>query len=160
MLDKEKLIKEIRKLNDSSFNEFVGFPKTCNLATSSWSECFFVYSKEMIPSSANFEIAKSTCKSILSGICSASSMSESASIFVNAITQFAQNVSDGISIANPGVLNGVPPTSTLVLMPIFLKAMNGGSAKEFAEELSEETHNFFKTGTAINVNTGLIINWQ
>lgn len=160
MLDKNILISEVRKLNDSTFDLFEGFPNSCGLACTKWSEALYKYAKDLTPPSSNFETARSECRSILTGICSANSMIQSVTIFINAVVSFCQKISDGILSATFGVLQGVPPIGQPNFLPIFIKAMNGGSAFDFALEFSEEVHNFFLTGTAINVNTGATVNWR
>lgn len=157
MLNREKFEQEIRKLNDSSFEDFKGFPNSCPLAVNKWAETFFIYAEEIVPFSNTVILAKSNAEQILMGICSASSFSQSVTIFTNAIIEFAQQIMPGFIASQ---FSGVMPIYPLNLFPIFIKAMNGGSAYDFAVELSTEIHNWFKTGTAININNGLTINWN
>lgn len=162
MLNREKFEQEIRKLNDSSFEEFQGFPESCPLAVTKWAETFYVYAEGILPASNTVILAKSTAQQILLGICSSKTFSQSVTIFTSAVVSFAQQIIPGFISGNiyPNQCNGVMPIYPLNLFPIFLKAMNGGSAYDFAKELSTEIDNWFKTGTAININSGITINWN
>lgn len=160
MLDKDLLISEIRKLNDSSYEEFVGFPSSCSLATDKWSDCFLLYCQDMIPSSTTKIEAKNLCRDVLLDICNADDFFESVQIFTNSIIQFCIKLSEGIYDGTFQVFQGIPPIGILNLIPVFLKAKSGGSAYEFAVELAENIDTYFKTGTAINLLTGVTINWE
>lgn len=157
MLERQKFEDEIRKLNDSTFELFEGFPNSCPLATKKWANAFFIYAENIIPPSNTVSVAQSAAEAVLLGICSANSFNQSVIIFTNAVIEFAQQIMPGFIMTQ---FSGVMPTYQLNLFPIFIKAINGGSAYDFAVELSTEIDNWFKTGTAININNGLTINWE
>jgi hypothetical protein len=160
MLDKDLFKNEIRKLNDSSYEEFEGFPNSCSLATKKWAETFFLYAEEIVLPSATIELAKISASIVLLDICSASSFNQSVEIFTNAIIKFAEEIIPGISLISSGTWTGVMPIYDLNLFPIFIKAQNGGSAYDFADELSNAVDDWFKTGTSINTISGVTINWS
>lgn len=157
MLERKKFENEIRKLNDSSFELFEGFPNSCSLATKKWANTFFIYAENIVPISNTVSSAKSDAQQILLGICSSSSLPQSVAIFTASLVKFAESIMPGFISSS---FSGIMPIGQPNLLPIFIKAMSGGSAKDFAIELSNEIDNWFKTGTAININSGLTINWN
>lgn len=159
-LSKDKLKSEIRKINDSTYEEFLPWPSSCDEARNRWSEAFYIYIRDLIPPSGKFEDAKYKMFSSLSGICSSSSLISSATIFQNSIIDLATETSNGIKDLNP-ILLGIPPSSELYIIDIFISTNNGDlNSEEFAENLSDRVHNYMKSGTAMNINTGLIIKWN
>lgn len=157
MLNREKFQSEIRKLNDVTYDDFVGFPESCSLASSKWAHCLFLYAEQIIPSSSTLVVAEGASQQIFLGLCSSNTFDQGVSIFTNAIMIFAQTMITGFTSSG---FTGVMPVKPLNLKPIFLKALDGGSALDFANELSTEIDNWFKSGTAININSGVIINWK
>lgn len=156
MLNKQKLKKEIRKLNDSSYEEFSSFPNNCSDACRSWSQCYYLYAEKMIPLTSSLILARTKARISLMGICGCSDLLSAATIFENSLNSFAEEVASGIVYP----FSGVKPKKQLNLEPIFIKALKGGSAEEFAENLSTEIDIWFRSGTAININSGLVINWN
>ena len=159
MLDKGKLKNEIRKLNDPTYSDFVGFPESCSLASDKWATCLFLYAENIIPPNTLLEIARANSRAVFIQLCSSNirSLEQSVIIFTNAVTTFAQSILGGFVSSG---FNGVMPTYPINLLPIFRKALDGGSAIDFAIELSDEIDAYFKTGTAININSGVTINWK
>ena len=124
MLDKQLLVDKVRELNDSTYSDFKGFPISCKLASEKWSECFYLYSKNMIPISSSSDQARKDCELILVRICDSDSIIESAKIFEDAIIKFALTLCTGISPASSEVLNGIPPSGQISVMDLFTKSLN------------------------------------
>jgi len=156
MLQRQILQDEIRKLNDSTFEQFVGFPATCSSAAKSWSNAYYLYAKDILPTTTTSNTAKNSAEVILKQICSSNNFDASVLIFENSIKTFAMSLIPGML----PTFTGIMPTRVLNLRPIFLRALNGASAKQFAEEFSDEVDVWFMSGTAINVNSSVIINWK
>lgn len=160
MLDKDFLTSEIRKINDPFYELFGGWPASCSFACLRWTEAFYLYSKEMLPPSDTFLEAKAAFLTIIQGICSSNTLIRSATIFANAIMKMGEVIAPGIEVANPK-LKGIMPPTVLNLIPLFTRALNGElSSEQFAIELAEITDVWFRSGTAIIIETGVIINWN
>lgn len=156
MLDREILKNEILKINDSSSDGFEGWPTSCSSAAERWAKAIYTYGKDLTPTSTTFDLARAGSEGVFLQICSAGSMQASAVIFANAIKTFAEYSIMGMT----PIWNGVMPPAPLILLPIFVRGVEGASAYDFANDLSIIVHDWFKTGTAINNNSGVTINWS
>lgn len=157
MLYKETLLSEIRKLNDSSYEEFVEFPQSCSIACERWSESIFLFSKDILPASSTATVAKQTMKNSLQAICGSSNLIQSVTIFENSVIAYATQLALGMSSSN---FTGIIPSSPLNLISIFQASMQGGTSLEFAIKLSNRLDEWFKTGLAVHNESGVTINWN
>lgn len=156
MLERQKLENEIRKLNDESYSGFGEFPTTCISAAAAWSNAYFIYAEKILPESKTVSLAKEEARLILLGICGSKEFNQSVEIFEQSIKKFAMSIIPGML----PTFSGIMPTKILNMRPIFLKTLDGGTAEQFAIDFSNEVDTWFKSGTAINVNSSATINWK
>lgn len=149
MLNRNKLLIEIRKISDEKFEEFEGFPESKQEAHERWSEAIKVYCEDIFPISTSFELAKKEMKNFLNINQNPNSLGDSISVFADILAM-------GM---NPN-FNGISPNINLNLYPAFFIGFSGANSKEVAEQLSLIIHNWFLTGTAINSSSGATINWN
>lgn len=149
MLEKGILKDEILKITDINFVGFEEFPISIDAAAERWANVLFEYAKEIVPPSATIVQAKDMARSqfALIGV--------NRKQFEIAITKFAEILKDGMI-----GFTGVMPTFILDMEHIFNKGFNGASSETIAEEISEYIDVWFKTGTAINISSGVTINWK
>lgn len=150
-LDKNKLILEIRKINDASSNIHEGFPDNVIEASNRWSSAISIFCEDMSPPSSSLELARLSLESILLTV---PLLGEVA--FTNGLISFA-------AILSTGMLPNFTPTVPLmppILTPAFSIGMSGGSAEEVAVEMSNIIFDWLTTGTAINTLTSQVINWN
>lgn len=150
-LDKDLLISEIRKINDEEFKDFIGWGGSYVDYCYRWANCIKIYAEDIIPESLTLEESASAMASFL-----ISAGNTFGRVFENSIMAFCQAMI-------PGMLpdfTGVMPPTLLLLSSVYQVGLNGGSAKEIAEQMAEIIHNWFLQGTAINVNTGVTIKWS
>ena len=148
-MDKDILNDEIRKINDFDFEYFEQFPKSIDEAAERWSNAIFKHCEDVVPPSITLQQAKQICYLEFLKV------SNNPKQFEIAIMKFAEVMKDGMI-----GFNGVMPPTDLNLITVFLKGFSGSSSLDIANELSEKIHAWFKTGTAINVSSGITINWN
>lgn len=154
---KETLKSEVRKINDTNYDLFAGFPKNCATeACNRWGNAIFIYTIEIRPNNINVDLAKNIFIGSIRQICYISgTLRTSATIFENSLILFANELLDGF----PGY-NGIMPIGRPNLYPVFYRGYRGNSAEKFAEDFSTEVDRWMRTGTAINITTGATVNWS
>jgi len=148
-MEKDILFEEIRKINDVGFEKFEKFPQSIDEAAKRWSNAIFKHCEDVIPPSITLEQAKQSCYIELLKV------SSNPKQFEIAIMKFAEVMKDGMI-----GFNGIMPPIDLNLFSVFTKGFAGASSIDIADELSEKINSWFKTGTAINVSSGITINWN
>lgn len=153
MLDRNKLVSEIRKITDTKYENFVGFPSSISAAANRWSEALRIYGEDVIPFSTASELAKNSMSAVLLTI---NGNSGGQQIFKSAIQSFAISLASGMS---PDFA-GIPPIGLPPLDSTFNFGLSGATAEQVAEEIATTIHEWFVTGTAINNSSGITINWS
>lgn len=143
---------EIFKFSDPEHPNFIGSPEDINEAAELWALVFNETCKEVQPPSANLETAtvlfEETFKTMTY------ELQNGTLIFQQAAMAFATELALGMT---PSGFTGVPPPIPLPLNP------TGFITKDREIEinnLSDIIYNWLKTGTAINIISGVTINWQ
>jgi len=160
MLSKELLIGEIRKYNDPYYESFVGYPKTCQLSSEVWPIVFSTYAIDIVPQTLGVPQGEILARLNILQICSNNDYDIFIEIFTRAITQFTQMVASGMIMVFPHRLQGIPPPTPINLRPAFDAGMAGVTAKEFAEIFAEIVDTWYRTGTAVNIDTGITVFWS
>ena len=150
-LDKSILKTEILKITDASNPIHEGFPASIVDATTRWSNAIDKYASQVLPLSSSSGAAKTQLAIDLIPVGTVGTTA-----FITAFTNYAAILSIGMS----PTFTGVPPPIPIVLEPIFTFGFAGASSDDIAELLSTTIDVWFKTGTAINVGSGAIINWN
>lgn len=141
---------EIRKITDEDFVDFEGFPRDKEEACLRWSFVFSKYCQTIIPTSTNVEMARQELQLNLM------SLNGDPNVFTTALLKFATTLGLGMQPA----FTATPPPLSLILTPSTSLGLSGGSAKDVAVSLSTTIDSWFRTGTAINNSSSVIINWN
>ena len=152
-LIKKILSDELSKFTDGESISFDKFPTDISEASEFWSNAVNTYGKTIAPPSTTADKAKKDMKDMLATM----NDTNGAVIFPLAILTYATSLSAGF----PPVFTGVPPVTPLapLLNPIYTLGFAGAKSGEIVEALSTIIDSWFKTGTAINIATGVTITW-
>ena len=149
-LTKSILEAEIKKFSDESFILFNKFPENPQEVTSFWSSAINNYAIGVTPPSISGAAAKSQLEANWLGL------SQSAlGLFESGLIAYAVTLGLGMQPA----FTAIPPTLPLVLSPVYVLGINGGSASDCAKLMSTIIHTWFKTGLAINNVSGVTVPW-
>jgi hypothetical protein len=143
------LISEIRKLNDPYFEQFEGYPESCSESAVRWAKVMNTYATGIIPPTSGIPFGEMDMRGIILSICGNDRYDLFVTRFTSAVTQFTQQVASGI----------MPPTP-LNLKPAFDYGMSGASGKEFAEKFAEIIDSWYRTGTARDTISNVVIFWS
>lgn len=149
MIKKDKLNGGIRSISDSEFIDFIGFPKTLEDAAIKWSEILYDFCEEVVPPSLTLIQAKELSRLEFLKI------NNNPKQFEIAVTKFADTMKNGMI-----GFNVVLPVVPLDMSPIFLKGFGGANSEEIAKLMSDFLFSWFKTGIAVNIASGVTINWN
>jgi len=150
-LSKETLKIELQKIFDQEYSGFLKFPESLVEAADKWSSAILKYSSTIIPPSTTGNAAKLAMQSQLATI----QDSNGAIVFPKSIMAFATALSVGM-LPN---YTGTPPTTPLIMEPIWDIGIEGCSSEQIAGALADLIDSWFKTGIAILVappNTPII----
>ena len=150
-LIKSVLKNEIIKITDVSNPIHEGYPTNISLASKRWAAAIDKYASQVIPVSITTQLAKTKLAESLLAIEIIGTPA-----FITALTEYSIDLSVGMS----PLFTGTPPPIPIVLAPIFALGFKGASAETIAELLSSTIDTWFKTGTAINISTSIITNWE
>lgn len=153
MLEQKVLVDMIRRINDTSYPNFEDFPGDKYAAAARWAEAMKEYAKDIIPKSVSLEAAGSAMENVLKTI---EPRGGGIGKLELSIIHFADVLATGMS----PLFTGSAPTSGLDFNDIYYQGLSGESAKVIAEQLAARIHNWMKTGTAINNNSGATVNWS
>lgn len=150
-LDVNILKTEILKITDASNPIHQGFPKDINEAGLRWAAAVDTYASSVVPTSYTLSAAKQQLAIDLLNVATGGT-----SAFILALTNYSITIASGML----PTFNGFPPPTPVVLQPIFTYGLSGASANDVAILLSNAIDAWFKTGTAINVSTSIVSNWN
>lgn len=150
-LIKENLKKEIVKIIDAESPIHEGFPSSVVDASVRWANAINSYASSILPVSTTSQAATISLQAHLTTV---PSLGEQG--FVNGLISYATVLASGMQPAFSGVIPPLP----LVLTPAFSIGFSGGSSDEVADLLSSIIDDWFRTGTAINNSSGVVINWN
>lgn len=151
MLDRNLLEREIRKINDLSYEEFGGFPQDLDETTERWSTAISRYAGGITPPSQSAESAKSSFSSTFTSLI----QTDGNAAFTLSLTAYALELGLGMQ----PTFTAIPPPTPIILAPVFSLGFAGGSAKQCAELMSSTIDTWFKTGIAINNSSGATVQW-
>jgi hypothetical protein len=150
-LSKDFLKKEIIKITDSNDPTHEGFPNDLQEASVRWSNAINLYASQIIPVSTTSESARVSLQAHLMTV---PTLGEQG--FINGLIAYSTVLATGMLPTFNGVIPPIPP----VLTPAFVIGFNGGSSEDVAEQMSNIIDIWFKTGTAINISSGVVTNWN
>ena len=152
-VNKDILFTEIRKINDQDFEEFEGFPETTEEASLRWCAAFNEYASTVTPPSSpiGIELAQQACESVLFASLSASNPTSLETAFQAYVVELGNGMQPAFT--------AVPPVG-VVLAPVFVIGLAGGSAEAVAETMSGIIDAWFRTGTATNNSSGVTVPWS
>lgn len=132
------------------------FPDTYAQSALNFGNAINAYGSLVIPVSTTSITALSTFVSTFI----ASKSKESIEILVDAVVSYCSSLALGMTSA--GFVGNPPPSSFVLKTSLLLAsqiARQGGSAEDWANSASIAIDSYFKTGTATNIETGVIVPW-
>lgn len=153
MLNKSVLIEELSKFADFESSNFNTFPENVPEAAALWSSAIDKYLGVVTPDSTTSSAAKAAFQSSFMSINNASG---------NGLIVLALSIQTYATVLATGMLpkfTGVPPTAPLILEPVMSIGMSGGSSSDCINMLASLIDTWAKTGTAVQIPTGVVIPW-
>ena len=143
----------LRRIFDEEYPSFEGFPQTLEEAVVRWGNVIDTYAGiNLIPFSTTSQLARTAFENTLLSL----QPSNGALIIQNAFLTYTVTIAQGMLPA----FQGVPPPIPLNLIPIFGVGFAGGTSQEVASLLTTAIDTYFRTGTAINTQSGATVNWN
>lgn len=143
---------EILTFGNGDNPDFNNWPQSISEAAECWANVVDVCAANVVPTSTTATAARAAF------ITEFNNMSNEAQngylVFANALMQYATILGTGMTGAG---FNGFPPPTLFVFN---MQGFISGSANEEAIRFGTDLVNWFKTGTATNINTGTTINWN
>lgn len=156
-LNRNNLITEIRKINDESFDDFEGFPETIESTATRWANLVDNYAGANLIPVVNPIFLESARIAFFNQFLLLSNKTQNGiQVFANAFAAYAVQIALGMQ----PVFTGLVPPTRLSIESIIPVGLNGGSAQVIASLLATLIDTWFRTGTAINNQTGATVNWN
>lgn len=153
-LNKAILEEELKKLLDSEYPGFTGFPETPVRVAEAWVNVIDNYTSSIIPVSANKAGARSAFITTASGI--VSNPPNAISLLTAAFTAYATQLALGMQ----PLFTGTPPPTPVPIATIVPLGLSGVSGSVIAIILSRIIDTWFRTGIAINNSSGTTVIWN
>ena len=154
-LIKANLEKELRKLLDQNYSEFVGFPPEILGVASNWSFAINEYAKHVIPISTTSVLAVEAFKVPMLLI--TNTPPTGLAMLSLACTQYAVQIALGMVGAG---FVGTPPPVPVDFSSIVPIGLGGASGEVVAGLMATIIDTWFRTGTAVPIAGGAIIPWS
>lgn len=150
MLIQADLVDGILSLNDEQNPNFQGWVESSLIACERWATIIDNYASKVIPASTTFVLAK---QALFTELLNVDTIGENA--IQLGLTKYATILGSGMA-----GFTGVIPPVPIVLTPIFQAGFGGASSVEIANMLAITIDGWFRTGTAINISSGAVVNWN
>ncbi len=154
-LIKDTLTFNFEKFMDQESSNFISFPKDNNETAESWANAVNEYAKLVIPSSVSGELAKQEFKKIFLGI--SADLGNGDIIIKSSFTIYASTLAIGMTA---GGFTGTPPPAPIDFSPIYPVGLGGASNKICMDLMINIIDVWFRTGTAVPISGGSLINWN
>ena len=133
------------------------YPENTREAGVNFSNVIDIYSVSIIPTSVSFAEAKSMFVSAFLG----AEWKQSMEVFVDAVEAYCRTLATGMAV--PG-FKGIPPVGRALLSKqmegLGVLSLSGCSVEEWCENASMAIDGYFRTGTFLNVATGIAVPWS
>lgn len=144
MLNKDKLIHNIRMTIDEEYSDFIGFPESYEEAIIRWTFIFSDYYKDVQPKSSKVETSKLIFSALMKTF--ENKILDLETIYKAAITELASGMSN---FGYRGIVN----PRKLDFKDIYDLGYEGKHSKEIAEKLADRIHTWMLQGTAIKLTS-------
>lgn len=148
----DTLKRELKNLVSNSDN----FPDSFAGAAQNFANALNEYGKMVVPSSVSSEAAKAAFVSAFI----ASQPKQSLEIVVDGVVAYCVALAVGMA---PVWVGTPPPSSTSLLAAMIAAgqiALDGGSSDDWANSAASAIDTYFRTGTATNSTTGVVVIWS
>ena len=148
---------ELEKFMDSESPNFVRNPYTIQEANGMFSDALIVLASTIVPlvNAAVFPSAKLAYVNVASGMVMVVP-GIAPTIFPSAMSAFAASLVPGFQ----PVFTATPPMSPINLLPIIGGAGYNLTNSQILDIFVPIVVNWFRTGVAVNVSTGVAVNWN
>jgi hypothetical protein len=154
MLNPTLLKTQLSKFMDSEDVTFTGFPQTTIQSATLWADALEAYVLTITPP---------VQPSVVTSAKGAFITSFNAQILAkNVLAGLPLSITSFASALVPGFLPlfiATPPVTPLILLPAYNIGLLGGTAKDVLDIMCPIIDTWFKTGIAVNQNTGVTTTW-
>ena len=144
MLNKDKLIHNIRTTIDEEYSDFIGFPESYEEAIIRWTFIFSDYYKDVQPNSSKVETSKLIFSALMKTF--ENKILDLETIYKATITELSSGMSN---FGYRGIVN----PRKLDFKDIYDLGHKGKPSKEIAEKLADRIHTWMLQGTAIKLTS-------
>ena len=144
MLNKDKLIHNIRTTIDEEYSDFIGFPESYEEAIIRWTFIFSDYYKDVQPNSSKVETSKLIFSALMKTF--ENKILDLETIYKATITELSSGMSN---FGYRGIVN----PKKLDFKDIYDLGHKGKPSKEIAEKLADRIHTWMLQGTAIKLTS-------
>lgn len=145
---------EMQKFMDQESPNFVSFPSSAEETAEMWANAINEYAKLVLPVSLTSDQAKEAFR--LQMLLINNSIGNGDIVFKAAFTQYAIVLAAGMQ----PTFTGAPPVSPIEFASVYALGFSGASNKVCMDAMIVIIDAWFRTGTAINNNTGATVNWN
>lgn len=148
----EILKNKILEFSNGDDPEFDNWPANIQESAECWADVLDLCTQNIVPPSTTQPQARTQFINIFLNM--SINSQNGYTVFANAMFAYASQLANGMVSAG---FTGVPPPTPFIFN---MGGMVSSSSSQEALKLAIDIVTWFKTGTAININTGAIINWS